>query len=61
MWDVGNWDAGGLMAPQGESGEPGSEHYRDFAPAWVAEDLIPFPFTEKAVREASKETLELRP
>lgn len=61
VWDVGNWDAGGLVAPQGESGEPGSEHYRDFAATWVAEALIPFPFSENAVRKATKETLELRP
>ena len=61
VWDVGNWDAGGLVAPQGESGEPGSAHYRDFARAWVAETLVPFPFTERAVRRATKATLELRP
>ena len=24
VWDVGNWDAGGIAIPNGESGEPGS-------------------------------------
>ena len=61
VWDVGNWDAGGLVAPQGESGEPGSPHYRDFAPTWLAQTLVPFPFGERAVRDATKETLELHP
>ncbi len=61
VWDVGNWDAGGLVAPQGESGEPGSPHYRDFAAAWIAGDLVPFPFNDAAVRAATRETLELRP
>jgi len=61
VWDVGNWDAGGLMAPQGESGEPGSRHYRDFAPAWLRQDLEPFPFSTGAVRAATRETLELQP
>ncbi|GAC1308193.1 MAG: penicillin acylase family protein [Vulcanimicrobiaceae bacterium] len=61
VWDVGNWDGGGLVAPQGESGEPGSPHYRDFAAAWIAEDLVPLPFGDAAVRAATKETLDLRP
>ncbi len=61
VWDVGNWNAGGLMAPQGESGEPGSSHYRDFAAAWIAGDLVPFPFGDAAVRAATKERLDLRP
>ncbi|GAC1519618.1 MAG: hypothetical protein NVS2B3_15930 [Vulcanimicrobiaceae bacterium] len=61
VWDVGDWDRGGLTVPQGESGEPGSPHYRDLAPAWIAEELVAFPFTETAVRAATRETLELRP
>ncbi len=61
VWDVGNWNAGGLMAPQGESGQPGSRHYRDFAATWIAEHLLPFPFGDAAVRAATKETLELQP
>ena len=35
VWDVGNWEAGGIILPQGESGEPGSGHYTDEAGAWV--------------------------
>jgi penicillin amidase len=61
VWDVGNWDAGGMVIPQGESGQPGSPHYRDGAAPWLAGTLIPLPFTERAVTAAARETLELRP
>jgi len=61
VWDVGNWDAGGMVIPQGESGEPGSPHYRDGAAPWMAGTLIPFPFSDAAVSAATKETLELKP
>jgi penicillin amidase len=61
VWDVGNWNAGGMVIPLGESGEPGSPHYRDLAPAWLAGTLVPLPFGEPAVRRALVETLDLEP
>jgi penicillin amidase len=61
VWDVGNWDAGGIVIPQGESGEPGSPHYRDAAPLWLAQQLAPLPFSDQAVKRAARTTLELRP
>jgi len=61
VWDVGNWDGGGMVIPQGESGQPGSSHYRDGAAPWLAGTLVPLPFSERAVTAAAKETLELRP
>jgi penicillin amidase len=61
VWDVGNWEAGGIVIPQGESGEPGSAHYRDGAPIWMAGTLVPLPFDDAAVTKASVERLELRP
>jgi len=61
VWDVGNWSAGGIVIPQGESGEPGSPHYRDLAPRWLAGSLVPFPFGEAAVRRAARTTLDLQP
>jgi penicillin amidase len=59
VWDVGNWDAGGITLPQGESGEPGSGHYTDQAQAWIAGRLWPLPFSDPAVQRAaeSRETL----
>ena len=61
VWDVGNWEAGGMVIPLGESGEPGSPHYRDLAPTWLAGNLVPFPFDDAAVRTATVETLDLVP
>jgi penicillin amidase len=60
VWDVGNWDAGGITLPQGESGEPGSGHYTDQAAAWIAGRLWPLPFSDAAVQRTAvdRETLE---
>ncbi len=59
VWDVGNWDAGGITLPQGESGEPGSGHYTDEAAAWVRGSLWPLPFGDAAVQRTAvyRETL----
>jgi penicillin amidase len=61
VWDVGNWDAGGMVIPSGESGEPGSGHYTDLSPAWIAQKLVPLPFSDAAVRAAARQTLVLTP
>ncbi len=61
VWDVGNWDAGGMTVPSGESGQPGSGHYTDQSPAWIAQRLIPLPFSDAAVRAAARATLTLQP
>jgi penicillin G amidase len=60
VWDVGNWDAGGITLPQGESGEPGSGHYTDQAAAWISGHLWPLPFSDAAVQRTAvdRETLE---
>jgi acyl-homoserine lactone acylase PvdQ len=60
VWDVGNWDAGGITLPQGESGEPGSGHYTDQAAAWIAGRLLPLPFSDSAVQRTAidRETLQ---
>ncbi|MEO6834898.1 MAG: penicillin acylase family protein [Candidatus Tumulicola sp.] len=61
VWDVGNWDAGGIAIPSGESGEPGSGHYDDLSPAWIAGRLDSLPFSEAAVRAATRNLLILEP
>jgi penicillin amidase len=61
VWDVGNWDAGGITIPQGESGQPGSGHYTDQAADWVAGKLLPLPFSYAAVRAATADRLTLTP
>ena len=49
VWDVGNWDAGGIVIPAGESGEPGSPHYQDLTATYTGGALAPLPFTQAAV------------
>lgn len=61
VWDIGNWDAGGISIPQGESGEPGSPHYTDEAKAWIAGTLEPLPYSKRAVEAAARERLTLLP
>ena len=61
VWDVGNWDAGGMTVPSGESGQPGSGHYTDQSPVWIAQRLVPLPFSDAAVRAAARVTLTLQP
>ena len=61
VWDVGNWDAGGIDLPLGESGEPGSPHYTDGATPWLRHALTPLPFTPAAVARAAVSTLTLTP
>jgi len=61
VWDVGNWSAGGMVIPIGESGNPGSPHYRDLAGTWLAGNLVPLPFDDADVARDAKETLRLTP
>jgi len=61
VWDVGNWDAGGINIPQGESGNPGSAHYRDQAKPWLDGTLVPLPFGAAAVARARTSSLTLTP
>jgi penicillin amidase len=61
VWDVGDWDRGGIAIPSGESGEPGSGHYTDLTAAWNAGVLGPLPFSAAAVANAATATLTLRP
>ncbi|GAC1522599.1 MAG: penicillin acylase family protein [Vulcanimicrobiaceae bacterium] len=61
VWDVGNWNAGSLVIPQGESGKPGSIHYRDLANTWLDGSLVPLPFGEAAVDRARASQFELAP
>ncbi|HVA34124.1 MAG TPA: penicillin acylase family protein, partial [Candidatus Baltobacteraceae bacterium] len=61
VWDVGNWDGGGIVIPSGESGEPGSGHYTDLSAAWIAGRMQPLPFSARAVKADTKATLVLEP
>jgi penicillin amidase len=61
VWDVGNWDAGGISIPSGESGETGSGHYTDLTEAWNANTLVPLPYSDGAVERSARHRLTLAP
>lgn len=61
VWDVGDWDAGGIAIPSGESGEPGSGHYTDLTRDWVKGKLQPLPFSKAAVNRETAGILVLKP
>lgn len=61
VWDVGNWDAGGMVIPSGESGEPASGHYTDLSATWQQVRLVPLPYSDAAIRAHTRETLTLLP
>ena len=61
VWDVGEWDVGGITLPQGESGEPGSGHYTDQAASWIQGRIWPLPFGDEAVQRTAVEQETLLP
>lgn len=61
VWDVGNWDNGGIIIPQGESGQPGSPFYTDQSQDWTSGKLIALPFSAAAVQRDAHATLTLNP
>ena len=60
MWIAGDWDDGTIDIDAGESGEPGSPYYTDQAAGWARFDRTPLPFSETAVRAATRSTLTLK-
>ncbi len=61
VWEPGDWSAGGIDLPTGESGEPGSPHYRDLAERYARHALTPLPYGDAAVARAARGTLTLTP
>ena len=61
VWDVGNWDAGGMIIPAGESGQPGSPYYANLTDAWIAQKLQALPFSARAIDAQKTATLTLEP
>ena len=59
VWTPGDWDNGTIDIAAGESGEPGSPHYADQNAKWVNFERTTLPFSDAAVRAATKSTLTL--
>lgn len=59
--DLSNWDNTQQGLPLGQSGDPGSPHWKDQLADWQAVTPRAFVFSKKAVTGAAKETLLLVP
>jgi len=59
--NTANWDQSIMLITGGESGQPGSEHYRDQYHYWFDGKPIYAPFSDAAEAKASKHKLTLRP
>ena len=59
--DVADWDRSVMTNTPGESGDPGSKHYRDLLDDWAAGRYHPLPFSRKAVEAALDERIVLEP
>ena len=59
--DVGAWDNSRVINTPGQSGEPGSPHFRDLFPLWAKGEYVPLNYTRPAVEAATETVLKLRP
>jgi penicillin amidase len=59
--DPSDWDRSLSIHPTGQSGQPGSSHYSDFAPLWLGTRYHPMLWSRAAVEQATVATLELEP
>ena len=60
IFNTADWDESYTIIPTGASGIPGSEFYLSQTPNYINGDFYKDPFSENAVREATKYTLYLR-
>ncbi len=59
--NTADWDQSILLIPAGQSGQPGSEHYKDQFQYWFDGKPIYGPFSDAAEAKARKHTLVLKP
>jgi len=59
--NLADWDDSVMLITGGESGQPGSEHYRDQFSYWFDGKAIYGPFSDDAEAKAKKHTLTLKP
>jgi penicillin amidase len=59
--DVGDWDASWTINAPGQSGDPGSPHYRDLFETWARDEYVPMLFTRAAVEAAAEMRIRLQP
>jgi penicillin amidase len=59
--NLANWDESMMLITGGESGQPGSEHYRDQFSYWFDGKPIYGPFSDAAEAKTRRHTLVLKP
>ena len=59
--DVGAWDNSRVINTPGQSGAPGSAHYRDLFPKWANGEYVPLSYSRQAVEAATERVVKLRP
>ena len=59
--NLADWDSSIMVITGGESGQPGSEHYRDQFPYWFEGKTISAPFSDTAEAKTKKHMLTLKP
>ena len=59
--DVGEWDACTGVHYPGQSGQPGSRHYRDLRKRWSRNRQFPLAWSAESVRRLARSRLTLRP
>ncbi|HEY4870105.1 MAG TPA: penicillin acylase family protein [Candidatus Dormibacteraeota bacterium] len=61
VMDVGEWDACTGVHYPGQSGQPGSRHYRDLRKRWSRNRQFPLAWSAESVRRLARSRLTLRP
>ena len=61
VMDVGNWDACTGVHSPGQSGQPGSRHYRDLRSRWMRNRQHPLFWSAALTRKRARARLTLRP
>ena len=59
--DVGAWDNSRVINTPGQSGQPGSPHFRDLFPLWAKGQYVPLSYSRKAVEDVTETVLKLTP
>jgi penicillin amidase len=59
--DVGSWDASGGIHVPGQSGQPGSRHYRDLSRRWRTNRQFPLYWSPPLVRRHARARLTVFP
>jgi penicillin amidase len=59
--DVGDWDRSVAINSPGQSGDPGSPHYRDLFPLWLSGQYFPLVYSRAAIERNMERKILLVP